>query len=169
MPIFETNNETGRTGENGGTSLTGKHANWNSTRELTYSDQTSSRRGKMTRAFRRWGEWSVFRRVRATELRRVLLRTIYDSNRRYSRRPTVNAKYTLCAWARCDTAWQIQSKLHYAHSGFVTRCIVCRHLGPPLRRLPVPFAFFSALAPLPHRDFESWQPFSASWLATSHK
>lgn len=68
--------------------------------------------------------------ARSRILRRVLLRTIYDSNRRYSQRPTVNAnmRYT---WAHCGTAWQIQSKLYYAHSVFVTRCIVCRHLGPP--------------------------------------
>lgn len=45
---------------------------------------------------------------------RVLLRTIYDSNRCCSRRLTVNAnmRYT---WAQRGTAWQIQSKLYYAH------------------------------------------------------
>lgn len=82
----------------------------------------------MTRAFRRRCGRSVFRRIRATEPRRVLLRTIYDSNRRFSRRPTMNAnmRYT---WAQCGTAWQIQSKFYYAHSGFVSRCIVCGQLG----------------------------------------
>lgn len=103
----------------------------------------------MTRVFRRRSEWSVFRRVRATELRRVLLRTIYDSNRRYSQRPTVNVnmRYT---WAHCGTAWQIQSKLYYAHSSFVTR-VLSAATSVHLRRLPVPFAFFSELASLLYR------------------
>lgn len=127
MSIFVTNETNEREWR---ASLTGKHTNWNSTCVLTYSDQTSSRREKMTRAFRRRCGRSVFRRIRATEPRRVLLRTIYDSNRRFSLRPTVNAN-TRYTWAQCGTAWQIQSKFYYAHSGFVTRCIVCRQLGPP--------------------------------------
>lgn len=157
LHIFEANKETNE--REWRTSLTGKHANWNSTCELTYSDPdvVTSRKDD---TLRRWGGWSVFRRVRATELQRVLLRTIYDSNRRYSRRPAVNAnmRYT---WAQCGTAWQIQSKLYYAHSSFVTRCIVCRHLGPPsspscllssVHSLLFRNATLKADNPFPHRD-----------------
>lgn len=124
-------------------SLTGKRANWNSTGEphLFWPDVVASRKDDTRFGDEADDRYSgAFARLNSGELR-----TIYDSNRRYSRRPAVNAN-TRYTWVQCGTAWQIQSVSTMRTFGLCNAL----HCLPPPRSA---FLF---------RDFESWQSLSAS-------